>query len=296
MRYKSVSVTLLLFFTLFIQMEVANAMSTSSLNDIPNDVIEHNILPHILNKGPWPRAEYGGRPFYNKNRDKEDDIKTIRALAHANKKFWKIINSEQVTGYFIDILAERYEEDKLVLARHLRTPGAGQWIKRLYPVIYKRDLSEHLINAAEYKQKGIALFLLNYCPQIVDYTRMHPFDRENSSALYYAASAGQEKIVNALIQAGADVNRRGQNGDTPLHGATSNAKPYIVKRLLDSKANPSLRNFDNFTPLANAIRLRNWLKGSDYRENDRKKLEEIITILRSRMGWMRWMWSYIAGE
>ncbi|MEI6809586.1 MAG: ankyrin repeat domain-containing protein, partial [bacterium] len=100
--------------------------------------------------------------------------------------------------------------------------------------------------------------------------------------LHLAAERGDLDVVDLLIQSGADVNARGENGLTPLHraaqmdrpevvgrllakGADVNAKsefgatplltasaagnPEIVKRLLDAKANANMANTDGVTPL-----------------------------------------------
>ena len=264
-----------------------------SLNDISNDVIEHKILPHILNQGPWPRAEYGGRPLLYKNLDKEDDIKTIRAVAHVNKKLWKLINSEQVTGYFIKMLAQRYDLDQLVFAMDLRTKGAGQWMKQLELPTKKEDLIPHLNSAAESGRKGTVNFLLFHCPEMVDYPPIfHFFTQDNkTSALHNAARNGHDEIVDILIKAGANVNRPGYLKLTALHQAASSGHIKIVQRLLDASANDSLKcEYSRDTPFAEAYK-------STYASHpDRKKFEEIVALMRSRMGWMRWMWSYITGK
>lgn len=62
---------------------------------------------------------------------------------------------------------------------------------------------------------------------------------QGQSALHVAAKRGFEGEIHMLIGAGADVNRRTDRGDTPLHLASD---PGVVLRLLDAKADPSLLN------------------------------------------------------
>ena len=45
-------------------------------------------------------------------------------------------------------------------------------------------------------------------------------------------------IINALIQAGADVNAKDEEGETPLHGAADeNTNPDIIIALVQAGAN-----------------------------------------------------------
>ena len=57
-----------------------------------------------------------------------------------------------------------------------------------------------------------------------------------------AALFGQTEVAMALIEAGADVNFRGNDGATPLHVAAFFCRTEIVKALLDKGADTSIKN------------------------------------------------------
>lgn len=61
-------------------------------------------------------------------------------------------------------------------------------------------------------------------------------DRNGDSPLNMAAAKGNEALVDVLLQAGADVNLANLAGVTPLMGAAFSAKPDIVRKLLAAGA------------------------------------------------------------
>ena len=64
-----------------------------------------------------------------------------------------------------------------------------------------------------------------------------------------AATFGRTEVAIALIEAGADVNFRGNDGATPLHVAAFFCRTEIVKALLDKGADKTIRNNYVSTPL-----------------------------------------------
>lgn len=73
------------------------------------------------------------------------------------------------------------------------------------------------------------------------------------TALLYAARSGCYDCVDALIAAGADVNRPTPEGVTPLMLALDNDHNEVAKLLLDRGANPDLWDWWGRTPLYIAI-------------------------------------------
>ncbi len=73
-------------------------------------------------------------------------------------------------------------------------------------------------------------------------------DADNNPALRWAAQF-EPKFAKLLIDAGADVNQKGQGGITPLHEAALHGNEDVVKLLLNNNADPSLKADNGNTPL-----------------------------------------------
>ena len=72
--------------------------------------------------------------------------------------------------------------------------------------------------------------------------------------LHYAVRNGHAEEVNALIVAGADVNAKGYNGNTPLHYAVRNGLAEIPNALIVAGADVNTKADDGETPLHYAVR------------------------------------------
>lgn len=64
-----------------------------------------------------------------------------------------------------------------------------------------------------------------------------------------AVAAGYEKVVQLLLQLGADPNVREQGGYTPLHAAAQNGNVEMVRTLIYGGADLTLKGHDEKTPL-----------------------------------------------
>jgi ankyrin repeat protein len=67
-----------------------------------------------------------------------------------------------------------------------------------------------------------------------------------------AAWEGDVRRIEALINAGADVNARDQDLGTPLAAASYNGNPDAVRLLLDRGAEVDAKDGEGMTPLMNA--------------------------------------------
>jgi len=65
-----------------------------------------------------------------------------------------------------------------------------------------------------------------------------------------ALSADIERVKFLLGKKGADINQKGNDGETPLHLAATNGDSEMVALLLDRKAHIDERDSDGYTPLA----------------------------------------------
>ena len=77
-------------------------------------------------------------------------------------------------------------------------------------------------------------------------------DNEGSSALHYAAGQGHEAVAKALLDGGADVFARCLDGRTPLHRAAGNGKLECTKLLIERYSDAQLNDAggpESMTPL-----------------------------------------------
>jgi len=63
-------------------------------------------------------------------------------------------------------------------------------------------------------------------------TDVNKADDDGDTLLYMAAEEGHEAVVKALIEAGADVNKADNDGKTPLYMAAQEGHEAVVKALI----------------------------------------------------------------
>lgn len=71
----------------------------------------------------------------------------------------------------------------------------------------------------------------------------------NDTPLNRAAEDGNLRLVQLLIGAGAEINRKGRWGNTPLMSAAEKGHRDVISYLLDEKADPSITNEKGRTAL-----------------------------------------------
>ena len=67
--------------------------------------------------------------------------------------------------------------------------------------------------------------------------------------LINACKSGSIELINQLIENGADVNTKDDNGWTPLHWAAFRGHEGVVKLLINNKASVDIKNNHAETPL-----------------------------------------------
>ncbi|MCU0849318.1 MAG: ankyrin repeat domain-containing protein [Spirochaetes bacterium] len=72
---------------------------------------------------------------------------------------------------------------------------------------------------------------------------------DDKTPLHWAARVGDIDALNLLIDEGAAIDARDDEGHTPLRDAVEMGRTEIVKRLLSLKADPNARGEDSRTPL-----------------------------------------------
>jgi serine/threonine protein kinase len=80
--------------------------------------------------------------------------------------------------------------------------------------------------------------------------RLDAKDNDGDTALMYAAIDDRVDVVRALLMAGADANAQNNKGDTPLMAAALRDRTEVVKALLAGGADPNLRNQRGQTALS----------------------------------------------
>jgi ankyrin repeat protein len=73
------------------------------------------------------------------------------------------------------------------------------------------------------------------------------------TALGLACEHNQLKIIDLLLEAGADVNQPNRHLERPLHCVCSNGNKIVAKLLLEAGAQIDVKDVDNKTPLITAM-------------------------------------------
>ncbi len=99
----------------------------------------------------------------------------------------------------------------------------------------------------------------------------------SAASLHVAARDGDLEQVRALIDAGADLNAQGDNGETALNTAILEGHVSVAGLLIDRGAHLGARNKGGFTPLhaaayANAVEIAEQLlsRGADVNDQQNK--------------------------
>ena len=86
---------------------------------------------------------------------------------------------------------------------------------------------------------------------------VHTEDIFGNTALHIVSSWGDTESIKTLLEAGADINKIGEDGFTALHDAVEQNQIEAVKYLV-SKGAKSIENIDGDSPIKLAERLKHF--------------------------------------
>ncbi|KAG6554335.1 hypothetical protein Mapa_004251 [Marchantia paleacea] len=84
---------------------------------------------------------------------------------------------------------------------------------------------------------------------------VNAIDENQRTALHFAAGLGSEKVVNVLVEYGADVTWQDKDGFSALHIAAGYVHTSVVKALIAAGADPDLEDDKGRSPLSLAQEL-----------------------------------------
>ncbi|KAJ2782494.1 Target of rapamycin complex 2 subunit avo2 [Coemansia javaensis] len=97
---------------------------------------------------------------------------------------------------------------------------------------------------AKYCHEDACLVYLERYPQT-----MSNVNRDGSSAINWAAQNGLNRVIAWILDHGGNANQRDIEGNTPLHHAASWNQYQTVALLLESDAQPTLKNHKGYTAI-----------------------------------------------
>lgn len=100
-----------------------------------------------------------------------------------------------------------------------------------------------LIEAARYGSEGGVRFFIKRVESLDE------LDNREWTALHWAAAKPSVKCAQLLLDAHANPNRVGENGDTPLHIAARLGHLDVQRLLIKSGADTKMPNRDGLTPV-----------------------------------------------
>ncbi|MBL6985877.1 MAG: ankyrin repeat domain-containing protein [Methylobacter sp.] len=129
------------------------------------------------------------------------------------------------------------------------TPEIRDWLQNNYfsvaqPILKNNDGIYPLILASQQGRTDVVRFLIDQNAEL------HILDQYGNNALWAACYAENNDCINALLDAGIDINYQNPaSGATALIFAASSGREKVVEQLLAAYADPALKTHDDFTAL-----------------------------------------------
>lgn len=99
------------------------------------------------------------------------------------------------------------------------------------------------------------------------------------SYLHMAAAHGNERVLNLLVERGANVNARTRDGETPLHSAAVCNQKNSAQILLRSGALLNAEDSNGVTPIEHAVKNNHSEMVRTFMERGALKNERVIQML-----------------
>merc|ERR1712142_56882 len=199
---------------------------------------EFNENPEIVQNAPNIQNAV---LLQNENHNLDELVQNLANLVITeHKRGWEVYLAARdgQSKTLISLLAKEPDDERTTLVNTLHTDG--------------EQSTSPLIIAARNGHTSVVTTLLDNYNTDVEAEGVVKFDGhmiEGATALWCAAGAGHQAIVESLVAAGADVNHVTKTNSTPLRAACFEGRLDIVKFLCEKKADFHIANKYNNTCL-----------------------------------------------
>ncbi len=198
----------------------------------------------LFDRGANPRLydEFGLAPLHYAAGTHDVSILAAFNRAGGGKDIWNIPDKKEGNTPLHSVA---YLHASQAMAAYLLKMGADLTLKN------KKGLTVLHVAALMNQHANVELLVRH-----MTLHKMHPDgvrDDAGWTALHHAATCFHAAVAEILTKAGADVNARTADGDTPLHIAAQKGKTGPVAYLLSQKAELGLTNKAGATPLDLAL-------------------------------------------
>ena len=151
-------------------------------------------------------------------------------------------------------LFDAIKSSNIVMVKDILNSGINPNIRKGYTI----PLNYAIQRASNYKYEN-AYILYDHMIKIVELLLEHGADPnfgtiEGNTALMHASMVNEKEIVNLLLNNGADPNLKDNDGDTALiNAAVDSRNREIVEILLNAGADPTIKNNEGKTAYDIAI-------------------------------------------
>jgi ankyrin repeat protein len=177
--------------------------------------------------------------------NKDKAIENITSLSRISKEMSRVVHDPRVLGYLIREISNRFDKTIIEIAMIFKTKGSS-WLKEYANQQEKEIVDADLLEAAKAGNSKAIQFPLNAGADV------NQKDRNGNTPLHFAVQAGQKATAELLLNAGATINQGNNSHLTPLYWAINNDNKDMVELLLKHGANVNRVGNDGTSPLHKA--------------------------------------------